>query len=32
MAESEEELNSFLMNIKEESAKADLKTMFRKQI
>ena len=32
MGDSEEELNSFLMNIKEESAKADLKTMFRKQI
>ena len=32
MAESEEELNSFLMNVKEESAKADLETMFRKQI
>ena len=31
-AESKEELNSFLMNVKEDSEKADLETMFRKQI
>ena len=30
--ENEEEINSFLMNVKEESEKAGLKTMFRKQI
>ena len=32
MAESEEELKTLFMRMKEESAKADLETMFRKQI
>ena len=30
MAESEEELKSFLMNVKEESEKAGLKTQYSK--
>ena len=32
MAESEEELKSFLMKVKEESEKVDLSSTFRKQI